>query len=333
MVDCSESSVRRHKQHIEPNRRVRREWEVLTKDGEIQTLRSYAVEEQAPQISYTDLHESLSDFSWYSPDSSGPVSEVFCFADAQIGKAMEIGGGTEETIERIKESLSRAVNRYQETQPAEIVFVDGGDIIENCFNTPKQLATNDLSLPDQIQTARRIVLEILKILRPLAPKLTYIAVPSNHGEVRIGAKNAPWTSDADWGLHIQEAIQDVSEEYDLGITFVRPDELEETAVHDTVDGTRLAVTHGHQAGSQDSLKKWIMGQDHGRRPGWDADIWITNHFHNLRVTTIGNGRFAIGTTSIDPGSLWHSKRTGESSDPGITAFSVSGGKWENLSVL
>ena len=335
-VGCSEGSVRRHRIHMGSgtHRRVRAEWEVLV-DGKVQTLRSYRVtEDETPLLKHEDLLDALTGYSFQpAPSLAQGESELLVVADAQIGKAMEHAGGTRETLLRNRGCIDRAISRYALQRPAELFLADGGDGIENCFNTSSQLATNDLTVPDQIKTFRRMMLENIKRLLPYTDQLYYVAVPSNHGEARTAMKSSPWSSDADWGLHIQDTLEEVCIEANLPVKFIRPDPLEETAVYTTLDGTKVAMHHGHQAGTQTRVGAWVTGQDHGRRVGWDADIWVLNHFHNPYFLTTGNGRSILGTPSIEPGSLWYAKKTGESSKPGMMAVTLANGSWSNYAIL
>ena len=88
-----------------------------------------------------DLLPLLDVFSNNSPiPSQNPPEndyfEQFSAADFQLGKAVESGGGTPETLKRVKSSLNAFVQRVLKSQPKAIVVTDLGDIIENMFNVP-----------------------------------------------------------------------------------------------------------------------------------------------------------------------------------------------------
>lgn len=327
-----------HSKHIAevPQRRVKSEWEVL-QDGKIVTLRSYEPEVVKNSIPWEKLDQVFDGFKWAprNLDAREGGSELLMDADKQIGKAMEMGGGTKETLARCKQSVSNAITRYSVARPDELFFIDGGDGIENIFNTDKQISTNDLELDKQILAATRWAMEAIKTLLPFTERLVYGMVPSNHGEVRTGPKTAPFSTESDWGYLIFEHVKDRCEDAGLPVEFVRPDFLQETLTFTTIDGTKVAINHGHQSasGKIDVIKTWIKGQDHGRMPGWDADVWVMNHFHHPYFDTIGNGRALLGTPSNDPGSLWVSKKTGDSSKPGMLAVTLENGFWENYSLL
>lgn len=287
-------------------------------------------------LGYDDLRESLD--GWV-PDSqvsktNTPFSAILMASDLQIGKAQQRGGGTPETIARVRQSFQRFAAYLEETRPRTAVLFDGGDPIENCFNVPSQLVTNDLPVPEQIRVFRRLMLEGIKLLSPLVPELIYGAVPSNHGAAKVGYKSPGGTVDADFGLEISYQLEDaVRENPNLGhVSFVRPAALDETAIIDTAD-TRLAFNHGHQSSGPNGHGKWWAGQDHGRMTGWDADILVTAHFHSLGLEQSGDGRWIIKSSSSDASSDWFTNRTGESALQGMTAFEVLDTQWSNLRIL
>jgi len=288
----------------------------------------------ADSLSYDDLKETL---DGWTPGYQGggpqesPMAHILNAADLQIGKASQRGGGTPETIARVRKSIETFASEYP---GGPIVLVDNGDPIENVFNVSDQIVTNDLDVPAQIRTFRRLMLEAIKLLAPLTDDFTYVSVPSNHGAFRTGYKAAGGTTDADFGLEISYQLEDAVAEnpYLTHAKFVRPDSVEETAVLE-IANTKLAFNHGHRSGSVFSHGKWWQGQDHGRRPGWDADILVMAHFHTQTLYQSGDGRWVIGCASSDVGSDWFTNKTGESARSGMTAFSVLDGEWSNLRIV
>lgn len=293
-------------------------------------------------LKYDDLKEALDNFALYPQWPARGVhsfhAAVFAMSDLQIGKASQRLGGTPETVARVQRSISRYVrelnNTPPENLPESIIIWDGGDSVENHWNTPEQIATNDLALPEQIRVARRLFLEAIKAIAPYAPKIYFVSVPSNHGQSRVGYKAAGGTVDADFGLEISYQLEDaVRENPSLNhVEFIRPEPLMETAELD-VSGTKLAFNHGHRSSSQKTHSDWWAKQSHGRMPGWDADILLTAHYHNLGVTQSGNGRWIVQTSSSDAGSDWYTYKSGETAIQGVTAFDVCDGMWSNLRIL
>lgn len=254
------------------------------------------------------------------------------------GKAGESGGGTKDTIQRVLTSASRFAQRAAERKPQAIVVTDCGDITENMFNVPgHQLSTNDLDLADQIRVARRLQLEVLKMLSPLAPEVYYVSVPSNHGQVRTGPKAAVGGVENDFGVEISYQLEDICEIAESpalrNVQFVRPDKYAETAVL-TVADTTLAFNHGHRAsGGQAGQDKWWTEQDHGRQPGWNADILVVAHYHNMRLEQSGDGRWIIHLSASEPSSDYFARSKGTTSKRGVTCFSVQRGMWSDLEIL
>lgn len=346
----AETSVRRHKAHTSaegvqlfadvPS-------EVITARGRTVRLPDGSYEKVSwkpnamalhQTLSYDDLAKSLEGWIPQHLTLTSPVhsyTDVLNASDLQIGKANQRGGGTPETLARAKQSVERFASRLLRDTPEAAVLVDGGDPIENCFNVPSQLVTNDLDVPAQIRIFRRFMIEAIKTLAPLVPVLYYVAVPSNHGAHRTGYKSPGGTTDADFGLEVSHQIEDAIAENTFlkdRVVFVRPEPLYETAVV-SVSGTKVAFTHGHNSASEKTHGLWWAKQDHGRMPGWDADILTVAHFHTMGLEQSGDGRWIVKVASSDPGSDWYSNRTGESALPGMTAFKVSNGQWSDLSLL
>lgn len=288
-------------------------------------------------LSYDDLEAALS--GWVpaerpSQSNLASFTSILNAADLQIGKAMQRGGGTPETIARVRQSIAQFAADLIEKRPEAAVLVDNGDGIENCFNTPAQLVTNDLDVPEQIRVFRRLMLEAIKTLAPLVPTLYYVAVVSNHGAFRTGYKAQGGTVDADFGLEISYQLEDATDQNpDLhNVIYIRPESLNETAELE-VSNTKLMFHHGHQSGGVFRHGQWWSNQDHGRMAGWDADVAVFGHFHTPAMYASGNGRTVIATSSSDPGSDWFTNHTGESARPGMTAFDVVNGKVLDLRTI
>lgn len=249
---------------------------------------------------------------------------VVCAADLQIGK-VQSGGGTQDTVNRAMSVYTQVKEYALAGGFAEIVFVDLGDVMEGFGSVVSQQQTNDLSLTDQFRVARRVLLEGVLAFDGIAPKLTYVAVSSNHCQVRngIGDKTRANVPFDDWGLLIQETITDALPH----IEKVNTGRHEEAVTYTTNDGTVLGFTHGHLSGSQDKVKDWFKGQSHGRRSNMhNADVLAFGHFHSPYISVSGDGRYVLGAPSLDPGSDWYANKTGETNAPGLMTFEVEGGK-------
>lgn len=344
----SKDAVRRHRRHIEdiPDDFFGVPTEAITSRGKSVRLADGSWEKimwqpnkvaLAESLTYDDIEKAIKGYKAQRVvGKPGRHTGTIHAADLQIGKAGQRGGGTPETIQRVRESFEKARLHFLHTKPECIILSDNGDPIENIFNVSGQRYTNDLDVPMQIRTFRRLMIEGIKILAPLAPRFVYLTVPSNHGEFRVGYKEQGGNADADFGLEISHQLEDVFREHENStlrdIEFIRPDSLEQTAVIET-SGTRLAYHHGHAAAKQAGLKDWWARLDHGRRPGWDADIFVTAHFHNLRLEQSGDGRWLIGVSSSEPSSDWYTNGSGETAKRGMTMFDTRDGEWFNLGIV
>lgn len=353
LAGVGESSVRRHKEPIGPPSIPETFFtdvpkEIITSRGRsIRTDSGWEKITYRPQAlallesaNYSDVIDYLNGYEPLPVTTSRGEghTEVFSFADPQFGKACETGGGTKETVQRVLASRDAFVERCRLTKPSEIVVTDLGDIIENIWNVPNhQLSTNDLDIANQIRVARRVLVDIMKPIAPLARKMYFVGVPSNHGQVRNAPGSSIGSVDNDLGLEIGYQVEDIFRESKhkalRRVEFVRPEQYYETAVLET-SGTKLAFNHGHRTkGGINGHDAWWSAQDHGRMPGWDADIMNVAHYHSLLLVHSGNGRWIIGSSASEPSSDYFALSTGKRSQRGVTCYSVKNKVWSNIEIL
>lgn len=337
LIGVSESTIRRHRAHMAEAKSVQplTVERMSVRDPLTGTWTKYkALGPDVDMLDYSDIEKLFRRPVKAAPATGGTFTEVLSMSDLQIGKACERLGGTPETLERARLSLAKFVERVKQSKPETIVIADGGDSVENCFNTPRQSVTNDLDVPAQIRTARRLFAEAITAVAPYAPRIIFASVPSNHGEFRVGYKTPGGTTDADWGLEINYSLEEIFEgrEGFEHVEFVRTAPLDDTAVFE-VSNTKIAMNHGYHSKGLHKHGEWWSKQDHGRRTGWDADILIMAHYHTFNITHSGNARWIISVSSADPGSEWYSKMTGQHSLSGMTAFRVSNGMWSDVAIL
>lgn len=345
-IGVSEKTIRRHKQHMLedvdsvfgiPNAIITSRGRTLRlADGSYEKI-TYSPAKAAvlEAMSYDDFDQALTNYV-YTPITHRPTSKTFvlCMADLQVGKAHEPRGGTPEMAVRVSESLHKAVELVKALRPQEIVIAELGDVIENFYNTSAQRQTNDRNLTEQIRIARRTILEAIMLLAPLAPKLMYLAVPSNHGSVRIGPKSPASTADDDFGIEISYQIEDAltGRPGFEHVTCVRPAPLMESLTIET-SGTILGAVHGHQASAWHAIGKWWAGQSHGRRNNMqNADILLAGHWHSSTKYQSGGRWVFIGPAS-DGGSTWFDNQSGEGSQPGMLSFVTYDGTFEDERIL
>lgn len=253
---------------------------------------------------------------------------VVLWADLQVGK-VDHRGGVEAMLTRVAETQARLLQKVRQTKPERIIFCDVGDTIENFGNVADlhQLATNDLSLMQQVDLATSMAWETLKKLVKYAP-VTYLSVGSNHCQFRINKQKVGTPTD-DWGIHIGRTLARLSKEVGLDITFHEPAKHDESLALDIFgDGFHvLGMVHGHQANRPEGMPDWWRKQSFGKQSVTAATVLVTGHFHHLRVqelgsTSRGTSRFWVQASTLDNGSNWWRLNSGEDSQPGLVCFEL-----------
>lgn len=263
-----------------------------------------------------------------APEVKSQSTIVVVMSDLQIGKTDQ-GGGTKETVRRVRAAVARIADhvagRYQ-----KVILVDCGDTTEGFSNTVSQAQTNDLPLTYQIRTAQALLADTLRSLAATAPEVTYVAVPSNHCQVRtgIGRSNRASFPGDDYGLLIADNIREIIRgrpDYKHVRFEMTEERLESLTVH-AADGTVMGVTHGHAAGSKGRVAEWFRGQAFGCVAGMQhARVLLHGHWHSFSVQTVGNSRQIICAPTADPGSSWFQNASGESSRPALLTFELGAG--------
>ena len=261
-------------------------------------------------------------------DTAGQATLVVVMSDLQIGKT-DRAGGTEETVRRVRGAVAKiadhAAGRYR-----QVILVDCGDSTEGFSNTASQAQTNDLPLTYQIRTAQALLADALRSMAAAAPEVTYVAVPSNHCQVRtaIGRSNRASYPGDDYGLLIADNIRQIVEGrpgYEH-VQFEAPERRLESLTVRAADGTVMGVTHGHAAGSKSKVADWFRGQAFGCVAGMQyARVLLHGHWHSFSVQTVGDSRQIICAPTMDPGSSWFQNASGESSLPRLLTFELGGG--------
>ena len=264
-------------------------------------------------------------------------AEIVCLADLQIGKRDE-RGGTPELEDRFYGAMDQVIARVKRSKPSEIVLAELGDGCENFQNTAQQAHTNDRNLIAQLDLHAAFLTYAATELAPLSPKLTVVGVPSNHAEVRENGK-AVGGPDNDYGLL---TLSQLKRAFALNpkafghVDFAWPSEHEVSKILN-VAGINTLFTHGHYArgaGAADSVPKWLNGQFASNAEAHAAQLIFTGHFHHLRIQQIIGGRWWFQAPTLDNGSAWLKRISGEgSSDAGILTVNVSRDGWSNAEIL
>ena len=255
--------------------------------------------------------------------STGDLSAVYAIGDTQYGK--DAGDGSEGTTRRVLWALDEAVIRQKELVKTgrnigTIVLPQLGDCIEGSTSQHgKVLGRSDLTVTQQVRLGRRLLMQWLKTMAPMAENIIVPVVPGNHDEPHRITISEPTDS---WQVEIAAAVQDACAENDaLAHIQFRYPEKDYGTLAVNLDGTVLGMAHGHQARD---LPKWWAGQATGRTPVGDADILLTAHFHHLKINQVGP-RLWIQVPAMDGGSPWFRERQGLESPTGMVSFVVGDG--------
>lgn len=287
-----------------------------------------AEREEVQARRFEDLAPIFAEPAKAAAEVPSPSTLVVVVSDLQIGKT-DRSGGTEETVRRTRAAVASiadwAAGRYR-----QVILVDCGDSTEGFSNTASQAQTNDLPLTYQIRTAQALLADTLRTLTPAAPEVTYVAVPSNHCQVRtgIGRSNRASFPGDDYGLLIADNIRQIVSGrpgYER-VQFEVPERRLESLTVRAADGTVMGVTHGHAAGSKSRVAEWFRGQAFGCVAGMQhARVLLHGHWHSFSVQTVGDNRQIVCAPTIDPGSSWFQNASGESSLPRLLTFELGGG--------
>lgn len=257
---------------------------------------------------------------------------IILWSDLQVGK-VDYRGNSQTLIERVSLMQQRIVEQIKREKPSRVVFADMGDTVENFSNAAnmQQLQSNDLSIMEQVDLATTFAWQTLKMIVKLVPEVTYASIGSNHCQWRVGGQTVGKATD-DWGVYIGRQLARLAQETELPIKFIEPQPHDESLALDVFgDGFHiLGLVHGHQVQRPDGIGDWWRKQAFGRQPVSEATILCHGHFHHLRVTEMGStqsgsSRFVIMASTLDNGSGWYKKRSGEDSVPGLVTFLLEQG--------
>jgi hypothetical protein len=271
-----------------------------------------------------------------TPKATNDTALVVLWSDLQLGK-VDVRGGTPELLERIELTKARLWEIVKREKPSQVIFADLGDTVENFQNAAaqQQLATNDLSIMEQVDLATSLAWEHIRWLAEKVPQVTYASVGSNHCQWRSNGKPVGKSTD-DWGVFIgRQLARLASETGHKNIKFLEPQPHHESLAVDVFDDGFhiLGIVHGHQVARPDRMPTWWRQQAFGAQPVADASILVHGHFHHLRILEMGSvdrgenpaSRFLIQAPTMDNGSSWFRKFSGEDSQPGLAVFTLERG--------
>lgn len=255
---------------------------------------------------------------------------IVCWADLQIGK-VDHRGGVEALLSRVESVKAQLLAQVKREKVSRVVVFDVGDLVENFSNAAnlQQLRTNDLSIMQQLDLAATILWELLKDICAVVPDVVYASVGSNHCQWRV-QKQVVGTPTDDWGVFIGRQLARLAAEKELPVRFFEPATHDESLTLD-VFGHRIGLIHGHQVSRPDQLPDFWRKSSFGNSPLSGATILVSGHFHHLRVQELGSdskgrSRFWVQAATLDNGSGWYMRSSGEDSQPGLVTFIVEQGK-------
>ena len=258
---------------------------------------------------------------------------VVALADFQTGKT-DVHGGTVNLYKRVRSVYAQMEAELPHYKT--IIAADLGDIIENFMNVGSQRQSNDLNLTDQLEAAISLIWEGLRVLHSKCDNLVYVAVPSNHGEVRTGVGNKNRASSVlsdDYGIHVQRQIRRMAEmrpDVYGNMSFVCPSDYDAacTVKPSADDKSVLFFEHGHVGGgaSQAKMRQHVKNMQAGRIAyAHMANIFVHGHYHTPEMYLVGDKTWVVGVSSIDSGSSWFTNATGESAPSAVTSFVAKDG--------
>lgn len=248
--------------------------------------------------------------------------------DTQLGKPD--GGGSKGTIERFAATTAQIKARIEaEKKPVRLILAWLGDCLEGLVSQGgRNVARLDLSITEQVRVYRRLLFHQIAQLAPLASSVLVVVVGGNHDEAFRDQTMSPLDS---WALEGASAVADMlsqdreryghvqfkfPEDEELGVTVNVMTEENPYVIH---------FEHGHSARNPNKIKDWWANQSFGRQSSASADMLLTGHWHHMRVEHMGGGRLWMQVPSMDGGSDWFRRKSGEEAPPGQLSMEIVGG--------
>ena len=245
------------------------------------TRRKYVVE--PTRSAAVDVDELVAAIGKKRPTPAKTTGDAWAYvhaiADWQIGKEA-YGQGTEQTVGRILDGLEASVARIKregKRRPiGTIVLASLGDLCEGVVSQGGGVAlSSDLGLTEQLRVIRRLLLEHVKALAPLAESLVVPTAPGNHDQAyRLMGMSAAATDSfaVDAAMQVADALH-LAGGYDH-VTFITPD-VDDLTVTIEAEGTVIGMAHGHQFRGPEKAQDWWAKQGHARKRIGQAHILLT----------------------------------------------------------
>lgn len=314
-----------------------RAWDAAIGDGQTQRMFYYRANVRRRVVPTVDVAALIAEIRRWRPKPPPPVAgergRIYGLADWQIGKK-----GTAATVDRILRSYDELERVLREDRrrgrPIDALYaLSVGDLVEGCKDHyAMQEFEVELDQRSQNTTVRRLIVELVKRVAPLVPRVIVAGVGGNHGEERKGGKSYTTFGDNRDVEVLEQAAEAVAENPRLGhVSFVVP--RNQLTLTLDVSGTIVGLAHGHQSKPRPGgVKEWWKGQMFGMRPVGDATLLITGHYHHLVIDADGP-RTHIQLPTMDSGSQWFEESTGVPSQPAAVTFTLEDGAYDDLRFL
>lgn len=288
---------------------------------------------ESPEVVQTHIDDLVA----HIRKRSKPAKKVFGGSDAwlynasdwQIGKR-EGTDGTEQTIDRVLESIELAKGRIKELRRIGRKMPTGcffglGDLGEGtCGFYAKQTFSIDRDRRQQNKITRELITHGIDELRPLFDRFLAGSVAGNHGENRQDGKSV--TSDGDNDDVAQfEAVREAFTRAGSDVEWIIPED--ELSVMLELGGVNVGFTHGHLFSGGGKLPQakaleWWKGQDFGFQAIRHSVLLMSAHFHHYSAITHGQ-RTHFQMPAMDPGSKWVRDWNGNDTPAGVLTMRIS----------
>lgn len=278
--------------------------------------RQQAVTETASLVQ--DAIVSLEDYKPVYKRPDGSHGFLVLIGDMQFGKID--GDGAKGTLERTIDCLNRAADAFRMYEGIfDIGHIHVGWLGDHGEGFTSQGGANvwrtTLTMSEQIRLTHAVMLHALKLFAPLAEKITFAAVPGNHGEPQRFEGNGITRYDDSHDTESLISIANTIKMLDIKgfehVQFLVPD-TDELTVRCDVAGTRILMTHGNKFGNKkDAHLEWWKGQEFGRET-LPAHLLVAGHLHHEFMT-----ENFIQTPAMESESTWIRHLTGVQSKSGL----------------
>lgn len=328
-----------------------RGWDANVGGGDIRRLRYYraTLRTRVAEVDSFHMEELYKDAKKAKrpariPD--GDCTFVVALSDWQVGN--RDGGGVKRQAEAIADLTVSIPERIADLRRmgykiGHVLVAGMGDLGEGtCGHYPAQQFRIELDRRDQLKLVRRGLRDIIMATAKVAPRMSVVAVPGNHGENRQGVKGSSITS-----VHDNDDVavfEQVAE-----ILAMNPDAYghigwrlsrDEIALSVEASGHIISFTHGHVArmaggGASNTLWKWWEGHAMGRAyPALAAShVLVSGHYHHFNFKE-QESRSLIICPSLTPVGEYFQDSAGLRAKCGTVSFVLTEDEgWRELTLL